>query len=190
MKQIIIYSIVILFLTGNIVFAQNNISIDSLLAESQHYIKKEQCDSALALCQKALYIDSLNPHIYNQMGIALVGIKEYDSAISYYQKAIDIEPHYVWAYYNIGVAYSKQEKYEQAIPWLKKAASMYKTPDWLVTTTLKATQSDFHYQKGLTYEEQGIIKRAIKEWKWAARNNSDAKEKLKEYGYLPNKYKK
>ena len=188
-KRTIIYSILILLLTGNIAYAQNVTTIDSLLTETQQYVEQEQYEEALALCRKALSIDSIHPDIYNQMGITLVGMEKYDSAMICYQKAIDIEPRYVWPYYNMGVAYDKQEKYEQAIPWLEKAANMYETPDWLVTTTLELAQSGSHYQKGLAYEEQGDIDNAITEWILAAQNRLDAREKLQQYGRLPDKYK-
>ena len=165
-------------------------AIDSLLTEAQQYVEQEKYVEALVLCREALSTDSIHPCIYNQMGITLVGMAKYDSAMICYQKAINIEPRYVWAYYNMGVAYDKQEKYEQAIPWLKKAVNVYETPDWLVTTTLELAQSGYHYQKGLAYEEQGDIDNAITEWILAAQNRLDAREKLCQYGRLPNKYKK
>lgn len=190
MKQRIICHIAMLLLAGNIAHAQHNTPIDSLIAESQHCIEQEMYEEALTLCRRALSTDSVHPGIYNQMGIAWVGLEEYDSARVCYQKAIDMEPRYVWAYYNMGVSYSKQEKYELAIPWLEKAAGMYKTPDWVVSTTLEMVKADLHYQKGLEYEQQGKIEKAIKEWKRVMKKHADARIKLEQYGHLPEKYKR
>ena len=180
MKKIVIYSITILLLTGNAAYAQHNAAIDSLLHEANSYCEQENYVEALAICQKAIAMDSANILVINRLGIIHANMGNYDSAIEYYQKAIELDSCFTPAYYNMGLVYEKQKKLDLAIPWLQKAVD--KHPDWTSTTTLELVQAEYHYEKGVVYEQQGDIEKAIEEWTLAAENRQDAKDKLRQYG--------
>ena len=63
----------------------------------------------------AIEIDSKNPQLYNNLGIAYRGLGEHEKAIEYYQKALDIFPDNLDPMLNMSVVQAeRQRKYADA----------------------------------------------------------------------------
>ncbi len=76
--------------------------------------------------------------LYNNMGLAYYGIKDYKKSVIYSKKAIELDPNFVFPYYNLGMALDKLGKYDKAIDAYKRAISLI--PGYV----------DAHYNLGVT----------------------------------------
>jgi tight adherence protein B len=88
------------------------------LNEALRLNKRENYDTALEILIKMIGTDS--PLVYNELGVAYLGIKKYDDAAKILNKAVKIAPDYGKAYYNLAVAYAHQGKTRQAASALQK----------------------------------------------------------------------
>lgn len=76
--------------------------------------------------------------LYNNMGLAYYGIKDYKKSVIYSKKAIELGPNFVFPYYNLGMALDKLGKYDEAMDAYKRAISLM--PGYV----------DAHYNLGVT----------------------------------------
>jgi tetratricopeptide (TPR) repeat protein len=127
------YILIILLMLGpNVIHAQDNSKVQSLLAEADACINKNELAEALGKTREALQISpSSIPVLQKQINILFLmkddkeAMKEADDAISRYPEVPDF-------YYMRGVIYNYREKYERALDnfdraiELKSSANLYK----------------------------------------------------------------
>ena len=140
-------------------------------------------DSAIAVSQKALALDSNSADCYKALGLAYQVKGLYHKALEAHLKALDRNPNYFVAVANVGVIYLKTGELDEALPWLKKTAALnpkfgalyaffgqvYRllsdanmAEQWLKKTLeLQPDYSDGHYQTSLLYLTQRKDQQAI-----------------------------
>jgi tetratricopeptide (TPR) repeat protein len=147
---------------------------------------------------KVIYINPLNLHGNNNLGVVYAGLGNDDKALEYYNSAIVLNPRYVTGYENIASIYTSQHKFSKAINILDraKAESLQLTDQWdhhygfLLIQLNKLDQALIWYKEKIkqepdnhllynnlakTYELQGQTKLSMDSYEKAA---SIAKRKI------------
>lgn len=114
-----------------------------LIAQAEKMDEPDFFLAALAEQQKALQLQPIAPHIYNEMGLVYQRLKDNAKAIEYFQKACALSPTWGLALTNLAVAYQNSKAF--------KLAEQY---------FLQAIQADqelslAHFNLGFLYEEMG-----------------------------------
>jgi tetratricopeptide (TPR) repeat protein len=93
---------------------------------------------------------------YRNLGIASKRNKEYKNAIEYYNKALELKPSDPWDdYVNRGNAWSELKKYDEAMA------------DYDLALKAKPNYNEAYYNKGIVFEKQKNMEKAIIEFKKA-----------------------
>ena len=64
------------------------------------------------------------PILYNFMGAAYTGLKEYDSSIYNYKRSISLDPNYLEAFSNLAETYRIVKDYENAINTINQSITI------------------------------------------------------------------
>jgi Flp pilus assembly protein TadD len=83
--------------------------------------KNGNFEESAADYEKLIVMDSLNPEVYNNYGVALKKAGKLPKAMANYSKALALKPDYPEALNNLAVAYMADNKYDAAKDLLEKA---------------------------------------------------------------------
>lgn len=64
-----------------------------------------QGDPSIGILEKALGIIDDDPEVWDCLGLAYFGRRDYAKALEYYEKAIDLDPTFAFAHSNVGLVY-------------------------------------------------------------------------------------
>ncbi len=81
--------------------------------------------SAITYYEQALAIDSDQPVVRNNFGIALKEVERWDDAIAQYELAIEMDPKYAAAYNNLGNALNQVGRQQEAVKAYRGAVSLH-----------------------------------------------------------------
>ncbi len=115
------------------------------------YIQENKYTEALEELNLAKNTDRCDPEVYNLLGIAYMGKKEFVKAENSFKKAIKLDPEFSEAYNNLGSLMLLEGRYTEAIKYFKKALeNPYYTNAYIAETNL-----------GWAYYQLGEKKKAI-----------------------------
>ena len=110
-----------------------------------------QTETALALFQESISLDSTYARAFYNSGLAFQRLGRVKEAIGAYNRSIAIRPHYFRALYNIGALYYEIGSFEDAVTWMRKATEAKKSdeaaPAW--------------YNLGLAYKRLDDMDKAV-----------------------------
>ncbi|MCB0546678.1 MAG: tetratricopeptide repeat protein [Phaeodactylibacter sp.] len=85
-------------------------------------------DSILQLAirkqEQSLSIDSLAPHVYNELGLAYLRLKNYRKALEYFEQAHELSPGWVVPVGNISTAQLEMARYDEAATTAEQALEL------------------------------------------------------------------
>lgn len=134
--------------------ANANPTFENLLALGIVYESNNRAQQALDPLQKALALNPKSPLVYNNLGFAYIGIRNYDEAISYLEKAILLDSAFQLAKNNLAWAKSEKDKI------LKNIETLEKTPE-------KDRNAEFYIKLGLEYQALRNFNKCVECWKKA-----------------------
>lgn len=94
--------------------------------EAMQHNKRGEYDKALAILYR--FEEQNSPLVYNEIGVAHLGQKDWDSAANAFRRALAIEPTYGKAHANLGTAYKMMENRERMQFQQSRAREMAKYP--------------------------------------------------------------
>ena len=112
------------------------------------------------------------PILYNFLGAAFSGLKEYDSSVLNYKKSILLNPNYLEALSNLAETYRTIKDYKNAINTINQAI------------TIDAKSYILYFNLGLIYQDVDDIENAIVSYKKAIKLNSKNYESFNNLGIL------
>ena len=112
------------------------------------------------------------PILYNFMGAAYTGLKEYDSSIYNYKRSISLDPNYLEAFSNLAETYRIVKDYENAINTINQAI------------TINDKSYKLYFNLGLVYQDIDDIDNAISSYKNAIILNPEHYESFNNLGIL------
>lgn len=121
-------------------------------------MKNRLFERAVEEWKNALGIDSSDPWVHNNFGVALMETDKVDTAIVHYQKAVQLNPQYFEAYNNLGEALSHKGNFKEAVRQFEKAIRL--NPKF---TVARANLGAAMVQTGLSDEAIFHLKKAIEE---------------------------
>ncbi len=140
------------------------------------YWRKKDFPKALEAYQKALFLDSDYPIVFNNLGSLYLSVflknkkpEMYQKSIDSFKRAIELDPNYASAYNGLGAAYSQEGNVEGAIFCWEKAVEL--KPDFTFPL----------YNLGLAYLAKGNKEKALAYF---------TQYKEENYRWLPAKEKK
>jgi len=164
------------------------------------YLQNHRYSEALRELNWAIEADKCDPEIYNLLGLAYMGKKEYQKAEECFWQAIKLKPDYSEAYNNLGCLKMEQGKFLEAIAYFKKALSnplyehsyiaktnlgwaYYQLNDKkkAIETLISATKENYRYYKAfvklaIIYMDEGNLDLAEFYLKKAVKTNRSAVE--------------
>lgn len=111
--------------------------------------KNGNFEESAADYEKLIVMDSLNPEVYNNYGVALKKAGKLPKAMANYSKALALKPDYPEALNNLAVAYMADNKYDAAKELLEKA------------TVLDPEYIDARLHLAICLEKTGELQEAI-----------------------------
>lgn len=151
------YKIFILFL-----FVSTSASAEDISLCKDGWMNTESGNhtQAIELFEQCIALGNLSnsslARTYRNIGIASYRKGQYDIAIKNYDKALSYNPSDLWHdYVNRGNAWSELGEYVKAIDDYSKALSV------------KPTFNEAFYNRGIVFEKQGKLKKAVVEFKKA-----------------------
>ena len=72
----------------------------------------------------SIKLNSNNPELFNNLGIAYMKIKNFNQAIQSFKRAIEINSHFIEPYNNLGVSLKEVKKINEAIEYFEKAIEL------------------------------------------------------------------
>jgi tetratricopeptide (TPR) repeat protein len=82
-------------------------------------------DEAIYYYQLALNIDSRNPDVLIDAGVASVNLGKVDQAVAYMVKALEVHPHHKLGLYNLGIIYFNMNNRVESIKYLEELIRMH-----------------------------------------------------------------
>lgn len=139
----------------DVAIAQSSLAIDTitelLFIKYDIFLDCNQYESAKAVCNRLLSIDSKNMPALLNGGYAKFKLMEYQSALIDFQSCILIDPMQSNAYYGVGRVYSKTFDYNKAETFCKMALTIEPEND--------------EYKRFLTFLEQKVEQPEVKQIK-------------------------
>jgi archaemetzincin len=90
------------------VLAQSIDGAESLFELAGSYMRRRRHAKAAAAYRAASDRDPQNPHVANDLGVALLALGERAAALDAFQRAIALDPTYPHAYYNLGIIFRER----------------------------------------------------------------------------------
>jgi len=76
--------------------------------------------------RQATLLDTLSAELFNNMGIALLGLERFDEAEKSFNRAIGIEQEYAEPYFNLGNLYRKLDRKQDALKSYRRFLDVWK----------------------------------------------------------------
>jgi hypothetical protein len=142
--------------------------------EGWNEVQKGNYKKAIKLFQKCIETGNLTnsslARTYRNMGIASRSDKQYKQAVIFYTKALELKPFDSWCdYVNRGNAWSDLGEYKKALL------------DYDKSLIAKPHYNQAYYNRGIVFEKQNKIKKAIIEFKLAYKNGLRSQELQSKY---------
>jgi len=134
---------------------------DELNSKAKQDISREQYDSAIELCNKAIELDNNHVESFYLMGNAYKLKKEYDKAIENYKKAVEMDNNHTNAWNDMGLAHACKKDFDKAI-------EMYQT-----AIGVEPTQANVFYNMGNAYKHKKDFDKAIESYAKAVNINTN-----------------
>lgn len=150
----------------------NNVQAIGLLAAIENQLGNNE--ASLALFDKAILLNPVNPFLFNDRGCALLGLGRERAALSDFSEAIRLFPTFSAPYGNIGFIYIKFKQYDHAEKFLRLAISY------------EPTSAFFHSNLGMTFRFLGRFEEALNCYLHAASLNPSDPEPLYGQGVVFN----
>ena len=113
---------------------------------------KDELDTVIENCNKAIALDSKDADAYYNRGNAYISKYDFDNAIQDYDKVIQLKPDYADAYNNRGGAYAQKGELDRAIQNYDKVIQ------------LKPDYAEVYNNRGEAYGRKGELDRAFKNY--------------------------
>ena len=97
------------------------ISDEGRFNEGLKLLEKLDLPAALKYYDEKLKSNPNEVELWNNLGVAFMGLKDRRGALKCYEKALELDPNYYIALYNKGAVYFECEKYKDAIEFFDKA---------------------------------------------------------------------
>ena len=68
------------------------VDVKELVATGRSLIENGKYEKALEIFEKALILDSENPELWNEKGVALRSLGRYEEAVECYTKSLELDP--------------------------------------------------------------------------------------------------
>lgn len=143
-----------------------------LLAEANTNTDKNILMQALAEQQKALTLQPIAPHIYNELGLIYEDLKNSSKEIENLQKACALSPTWSLALTNLAAAYQRLKKYDLAEQYYQQAIQA------------DESLSLAHFNLGVLYEEKGDPVKAENAYLTATEKNDPVPDAFYNLAYL------
>lgn len=162
-----------------------------LVNRSSSKLQKRDYTGAIADCEEALKIDSMNVGAINNIAMSLDEVGRDDETLFYLKKVIRIDSMAAYAYMNIGFWLSNHKQYKEALPYFDKSIALepgeafpYNNrgyarlmlndfngalEDINKSIKLSPTNPYAYRNRGLVYMAQGKKSKACEEWNLALR---------------------
>ncbi len=138
---------------------------------------EENYEHAAIRLEKISSLDSTNPSIYYNLGVAYAFLKRDDEALTSFKKTIELDPEYVTAYYNLGQIYLLAKRdFSQALNYFDRAISF------------RDNYIGAYHQKGVAYEMLGDTEKAIQCWNKTLELDPGNKQALENLQRVQNKH--
>jgi tetratricopeptide (TPR) repeat protein len=147
-----IVGIVLVILIGLVIWSMINVVNARSKSKDKHLgiaeYEKGNYQEAINYYNKGLEANSNDACLYNNQGLACLGLEKYDRAIHNFDKAIELHPDFMNAYYNRGLAYFKKGSSYNLEPRKKAIENFTKAIE------LQPNFVDAYYNRAVTYTEQ------------------------------------
>ena len=79
------------------------------------HLDLDEIEKAIAACNRAIQLDSLNAKAFNCLGAAYGKLNQLPSALANYKRAADLDPEYFGYFANLAYTYARMDSIERAI---------------------------------------------------------------------------
>lgn len=121
-------------------FGAYELTIDELVPASYSLFTLKRYEEAIAVCDRALAIDSSQPFVLNNRGAALLVLKRLEEALSAYDHALQLHPSYVDAWNGKGNVLHELNRLDEALSAHDRALQL--DPSYASTWTNKGNVLD------------------------------------------------
>lgn len=121
MRAVILAVVVLLAVQTHVTAADPKPESEAYYNRGLDWLKKMDCDKALAEFNEAVRLDPSNAKFYNDRGYAWMRKKDCDKALTDYNEAIRLNPKLGMAYYNRAAVWRIKKDYDKAIADHKEA---------------------------------------------------------------------
>lgn len=168
MKIVNIILLAISMATCSTLFAQENITVDSLFNQGRIDYNNGRYEEAITDFTLLLNLEASHKNALLQRGFCFSLIKDYKSAIADFSKVLLIDPSHQFAYVSRGSAKNKLEEYQSALDDFNKALE------------LKPEDAEAFNNRGFAKKGLGDFKGACEDWNRSKKmGNDEAKIILK-----------
>lgn len=107
MKKVILL-ITILFVSVISTACINNLAVQELNNKAKEYMANGETEKAICRLRSSIDLDTSIFETHYNLGVALIGVKEYEEAATSLENAIKLKPDFADSYYSLAVAQENQ----------------------------------------------------------------------------------